>query len=111
MRVVMIVLAMCSSGVVNAAKTYTHAQLAQMIEAGRYPAQAAPTSKRSAADFAACKAKMEAVLDAVRGNYPVQDIANTSLVVTRKLWTNDAALTITCSGPDKAMIITTAPYK
>jgi hypothetical protein len=94
-----------------AQKTYTPVELRKMASAGKFPAQGSPTTKSESLDYAACLAKVESVISAARPNYPTRTIASTNTVRMEKLWTNDAAMTLTCSALDKKITITTALYQ
>ena len=91
-------------------KTYTPAQLRDMVQSGNYPKQGAASTQTKSADYASCIAQIEAIVSSVRPNYPTQTIVSTNLMRTEKVWTNDAAMTLTCSAPEKKLIITMAPY-
>jgi hypothetical protein len=91
--------------------TYTPQQLRSMVDQGRPPAQGAPSTVSETADFSSCARKVHGVVASVRPNYPAQVIVDTSSMVLAKVWTNDAAMTLTCSGPDRKLVITKAPYR
>jgi len=93
-----------------AEKTYTPAQLRQMVGSGKPPKQGPVTSQKVELPFDACVAKVKSSAAAVSENYPVQPIVDTSVLVTVKVWTNDAAMTLSCSKPDGLMLVTTAKY-
>ncbi|WP_068634691.1 DUF4124 domain-containing protein [Thauera butanivorans] len=94
----------------SARSHYTRAELMQMVGNGRFPEQGAVSTKVDAMSFDACIVAADAVTKPLRGAYPVITVVNTSVMYTVKLWTNDAAMTITCSAFDGKMIVTTAPY-
>ena len=94
----------------NAQKRYTPAQLRSMVAGGNYPAQAGPSNKVESLDFSSCKNLVEGMLNDVKANYPVQSIAESSIVWSKKVWTNDGAIVFTCSKPDKTFTSTTSPY-
>lgn len=98
------------SGVVFA-KTYTPQQLNSMVNSGNHPKQGSPSSQSKPANFDQCKATAQEITGAVSDNYPVRQILNTSSGYIVKVWTNDAALTITCSKPDQKMVITQSNYE
>ncbi|MDX9834601.1 MAG: hypothetical protein RBT36_05215 [Desulfobulbus sp.] len=93
-----------------AARTYTPEELRGMIESGKYPSQSSPTSKSQVSSFAACVDKAKSVSASVQPEYPVKVVVNTSVLYTVKFWTNDAAMTVSCSASDGKIVITTAPY-
>ena len=103
-------MAISISAPASAQKTYTPNQLQSMIEKGIYPKQGSPSTHTQKIDYVACIAKIEATIASVRPNYPARTIASTNVMRTEKIWINDAAITLTCSAPDKKFIITTAPY-
>lgn len=94
----------------NAQKRYTPAQLRTMVDRGDYPTQAAPSNKVESLDFASCKNLVEGMMNDVKANYPVQSIAQSSVVWSKKVWTNDGAVVFTCSKPDQTFVTTTSPY-
>lgn len=104
------VIALALSATANAQKTYTPAQLQNMVQGGNYPKQGTPSTQTQSIDYVACIAKVESVVVSVQPNYPAQTVVNTNLMRMVKLWTNDAAMTLTCSAPDKKLVITSAPY-
>jgi hypothetical protein len=97
-------------GVTFAQKTYTPAQLHSMVDSGRYPSQGSARSTSQAMDYSECILKLESVVGAVRPNYPARRIVSTNLMRVEKVWTNDAAVTVSCSAPDRKMVMTSAPY-
>ncbi|MBK7519241.1 MAG: hypothetical protein IPI75_03660 [Gammaproteobacteria bacterium] len=105
-----VVLALAASAPAHAAKTYTPAQLRQMVNAGNPPNQGSPTTQKQSMSFSSCVSKVDGIVASVRGQYPAKTIVNTSILHMAKVWTNDAAMTLTCSGPDRTLVITTAKY-
>jgi len=99
------------SGSAAAQKTYTPAQLRSMVQSGNYPAQGNPSTKSESIAYAKCIAKVESVVSSIRPNYPTQTVVSTNLMRMEKLWTNDAAMTLTCSAADNKFVITSAPYR
>lgn len=95
----------------NAGKTYTPAQLRQMVQSQNFPDQGDVQTTVAKRSYAACVIALEGIISAIQPNYPTATIVNTSLIRTEKAWTNDAAVTVTCSAPDEKLIITTAPYR
>lgn len=93
------------------AVTYTPQQLNRMIDTGQYPDQQSPTTQSNRVGFGECVTRVEVIMSQVRDNYPVQTIVDTSLIYTAKLWTNDAAITVSCSNPDSKMVVTQAAYR
>lgn len=89
---------------------YTPAQLRSMVQSGNYPRQGSPITKSESIGFSACISKIEAVVGSVSPNYPSRTIVNSNAMRMEKLWTNDAAMTFTCSAGDGKLIVTSAPY-
>lgn len=98
------------SAMANAGSRYTGKQLMAMVKSGQYPPQGEVTTTTKSISFPACVAAVNNITGQVKGLYPVKTIASTSQVYLVKLWTNDAAMTLTCSQPDKKLVITQAPY-
>ncbi len=92
------------------AKTYTPTELQALVRAGRYPEQGDVTKTVVDRSYAACIIALESMVDAIHLNYPTATIASTSLLRTEKVWTNDAALTVTCDAVRNKIIITRSPY-
>ena len=103
-------LAMMLSGPALAEKTYTPAQLRQMVGSGKPPKQGKPMTQRESMSFSSCVAKVDAIVTSVRDNYPAEVVVKTSVMHLAKLWTNDAAMTLTCSATDRLLIITASKY-
>lgn len=102
-----------SAGFVNLAyaeKVYTPAQLRSMVKKGKYPQQGKPAMQSERMDYATCIAKVTALVNAVGTEYPTSTVLNTNIGRIEKVWTNDSAVTLTCSAPDRKLVITTAPY-
>jgi len=111
-------LSACSSGDSSeaaqfppAGKTYTPAELKEMIARGTYPDQNSPTTQSQIMAFDQCAAKVKSSVDAVKDNYPAEIIVDTAVMVVAKVWTNDGALTLACSQPDLKLVITNASYR
>ena len=94
-----------------AGKTYTPSQLNQMIRSGHYPAQGEATSQSKPMSFNACKRVARNIMSQIRTSYPVKTIVDTSALYMVKAWANDGIIIVSCSEPDKKMVITQAPYK
>jgi hypothetical protein len=95
----------------SAQRTYSPAELRRMVDSGKYPAQGTPTTTSEYTSFAVCVSKVESVVASVRPNYPSRTIVSTRAVRVEKLWTNDSAMTLTCSAADNKLVITSASYK
>lgn len=106
----LIAFALALTGAAHAQKTYTPAQLRSMVNAGKFPKQGPTKTMTEAVNFEQCVAKVREIVASVRPNYPTKNIVSTNLLWTEKIWTNDAAMTLSCSGPDQKLIITTAAY-
>jgi len=104
------VLVLVASAPAHAAKTYTPAQLRQMVNSGNPPKQGSPSTQKQNMSFSSCVSKVSGIVASVRDQYPAKTIVNTSILHMAKVWTNDAAMTLTCSGPDRTLVITTAKY-
>ena len=111
MSIATLTIAALASSPAFAQKTYTPDQLKTMVASGKYPAQGAPSTRSEVVSFSVCVAKVQEMLGAVRSNYPVTTIVSTKILRVEKLWTNDAAMTFSCSAPDGKLAITSAPYK
>ncbi len=95
-----------------AGKTYTQSQLNHMVNSGHYPDQGSVINTQTKSiSYSACKVEVENVMSQLRGSYPVKIIVNTNILYTVKAWTNDGAITVSCSGPDHKMVITQATYR
>ena len=94
----------------QADKTYTPAQLRQMVGSGNYPKQGGASSESQLMNFGACVMTVQNMVASVTPNYPASTIVDTKLIYTVKLWTNDAAMTLSCSSLDSKLIITTSKY-
>ncbi|MDA3933824.1 MAG: hypothetical protein PF630_05790 [Gammaproteobacteria bacterium] len=108
--IAVIVMALIHAAPASAQKTYTPAQLRSMVQSGNYPEQGSPSTQTKSTDYASCIAQVESVVASVRPNYPSQTVVSTNLMRMEKIWTNDAAMTLTCSAADKKLVITSAPY-
>jgi len=81
-----------------------------MIQSGNYPKQGSPSTQSQSADYVACIATVESMIASIKPNYPAKTVVSTNIVRIDKVWTNDAAMTLTCSAADKKLVITSAPY-
>lgn len=93
------------------AKTYTPTELNRMISAGKYPAQGKAQATSKPMSFIACKTIADKVIGDIKAYYPTDVVVNTEIMYMVKAWTNDAAVTITCSTLDNKMVMTQAYYK
>ena len=87
------------------------AQLRGLIEQGAFPSQGVVSTERVATSFSSCVARVNDVLDSATNQYPRKISVDTSVMYVAKLWTNDSAMTFTCSAPDELLVITSAKYK
>lgn len=108
----LVILTLTISSYAFAQVTYTKDQLNRMVDSGQFPEQS-PVTTNSSRDmsFAGCKVAIEAIMSQIRAEYPVRTVVDTALMYTVKAWTNDGAITATCSEPDQKMVLTQAPYK
>lgn len=102
--------ALTLSATASAQKTYTPAQLRSMVQSGNYPEQSTLTTQTQSIDYVVCIAKLESVVASIRPNYPAKTVVSTNIMRIEKVWTNDSAMTFTCSAPDNKLVITSAPY-
>lgn len=93
-----------------AAQTYTPRELRQMVGVGHYPAQGRASTQTKYMSFSACVSTVKGVVSSISGEYPTETILNTGIAYLVKVWTNDSAMTLTCSKPDKKLVITSAKY-
>ena len=91
--------------------TYTPNQLRSMVQSGNYPRQGSPETKSESLGYSACVTRVEGIVASVRPNYPTATVVNTRIMRIEKVWTNDAAMTLTCSATDGRLVITSAPYQ
>lgn len=92
--------------------SYSKEQLNRMISRGEYPEQGIVNkAQTNTITFYKCKTAVEKVMVQLRGAYPVETIVDTNAMYMVKAWTNDGAITATCSQLDRKMIITQASYK
>ena len=94
-----------------AQKTYTPSQLNRMVNGGQYPDQGPVSTQTKAMSFSACKLTAESIMSQIRGSYPVRTIVDTGILYTVKAWANDGAITVSCSEPDRKMVLTQASYR
>lgn len=95
--------------IAEAGKSYTPDQLRKMIQRGNFPKQGDVTTKKESANYAECIALLRAIKSSI-AEYPSQTIVSTNTERMEKIWTNDGAVTVTCSANDRTIIITSAPY-
>lgn len=91
--------------------TYRPEQLREMIARRQFPTQGPPITTKKPMDYAACVTAAGSVAAAVGEAYPATVVVNTALMYVVKLWTNDAAVVVTCSAPDKSMVTTVSTYR
>ena len=95
-----------------AKKTYTPSEINRMVDSGQYPEQGpVSNTETKSISFGDCIISVESIMSQIRDHYPVQPIVDTDLVYMVKAWTNDGAITATCSKSDKKMVMTVAPYR
>lgn len=105
------ILIVTTSFVVHANKTYTPSQLNQMISSGNYPSQGSVNTTTRQMEFSSCVNAVDNIMSQIRDMYPVKTITNTKVLYMVKAWTNDGAITASCSEPDGKMILTKASYE
>lgn len=98
------------SQVAHAATTYTPAQLKKMVNNGKYPKQGNPTTQTMNVPFEGCNLKVKQIISDIGENYPAQQIADSNIIKSTKIWTNDGVLVLTCSKPDEKLIMTISKY-
>lgn len=92
--------------------TYTPSQLRHMVASGHAPAQKKhPTVVSKHMSFADCVATVQAAIDAVHPKYPTDVIVNTSIMFMGKIWTNDGVVLMTCSKPDRKLVLLRDEYQ
>jgi hypothetical protein len=91
-------------------KTYTADQLRLMVAAGNFPAQSSPRTASEAMDFPTCLAKIASIKRDIGSAYPSREIVSTPTVQMEKVWSRDAALTLTCSALDGKFVWSSAAY-
>lgn len=94
-----------------AGKTYTPAELHRMINAGKYPKQGPVKEQVRELGYATCINTMDQIIGAMKPHYPSALIVSTNTMRTEKVWTNDGAVTVTCSAANDKLIMTVAPYE
>lgn len=94
------------------AKTYTKEELNRLAQSGNYPTQGVlePVSDE-VIQFDACKEAAKSIVDSVSSNYPTKVLSDTSLMYSAKVWTNDAAILMTCTQPDNRSTVKKSVYK
>ncbi|MCI0560222.1 MAG: hypothetical protein MN733_17175 [Nitrososphaera sp.] len=107
--------ALLISGMVQAASVYTPAELRSMVNSGNPPQQGEPSSQSKPMDYASCVTAVELTVAAVSPHYPsvsqpypIQTLLDTDMAFMEKIWTNNAAVILTCA--DGKLIITSSPY-
>ena len=92
-----------------AASEFSPSSLTYMVNSGTPPAQGSTRIiANESASLYACKSKANAVVSSMTPTYPYYVILDSSSMYSVKLWTNDAALVITCNG--STMKINSATY-
>ena len=91
---------------------YSKSQLNSMVSRGEYPEQGPVNNTQTKSmSFSTCKVAVENVMSQLRGEYPVRTVVNSGIMYMVKAWTNDGAVTATCSEPDRKMVLTQASYR
>ena len=87
-----------------AEKEYTPEQLRQMVAAGRFPAQLAPAEEEKNVEFSQCKEVVRSLMSDVQPDYPVRTLRDVPALLQVKLWTNDAAVVMSCSRDGRLVV-------
>ena len=87
-----------------AAQEYTPEQLREMVSAGRFPPQSAPAQETKALAFPECKAVVRSLMEDVQPAYPVRTLKDAPALLSVKLWTNDAAVVMSCSRDGRLVV-------
>ncbi|ENO7355537.1 hypothetical protein ACB404_003776 [Morganella morganii] len=83
-----------------------------MVKAGNYPEQGETrVVDTKPMTFDECKNAASNMFSAISDHYPVRTAVDSSLLYIGKAWTNDGVVMVTCSEPDKKMIVSQSPYK
>ena len=80
-----------------AATEYTPEQLREMVAAGSLPPQGDAQQETRAVPFPECKAVVRSLVSDVQPQYPVRTLADGPKMLSVQLWTNDAAVVMSCS--------------
>jgi hypothetical protein len=94
----------------HAAKEYTPEQLRQLVAAGKFPAQSNPVEESKRIAFGQCKAMVRSMMADVQPNYPVRTLLDSPAMLSMKVWTNDAAVVMSCSQDDR-MVLQKSVYR
>jgi hypothetical protein len=87
-----------------AAREYTPEQLRQMVGSGKFPAQEDPAEETKTVTFSQCKAVVRSLVSDVQPAYPVRTLMDAPAMLSVKLWTNDAAVVMSCSRDDRMVV-------
>jgi hypothetical protein len=93
-----------------AQKTYAIEDLRKLVDAKKYPALGAATTKAEPLVFSACLAKVDSRLKASGKGSISRTIVSTNMMRVEKIWMADSVTTLTCLASDKKYIVTTASY-
>lgn len=94
----------------SAAKTCTKEQLIRMSDLGDLPAQGPPrTVKTESIRFDSCVSRVRSIVASLEG-YPYYIVLDIADAYSAKIWTNDAAMILTCSRPDQKLVVTQSDY-
>ena len=91
-------------------QSYTSAQLRELVASKNYPKEGESSTSTRQMAFGDCLTTTHSVLASMQPEYPVEIIADTSIVFMAKAWANDGAVLITCSGPDNQQVTLHLPY-
>jgi hypothetical protein len=93
-----------------AAKEYTPEELRQMVGSGTFPPQHEPAEETRAVAFPQCKAVVRSLMSDVQPDYPVRTLTDAPAMLSVQLWTNDAAVVMSCS-QDGRLVVQKSSYR
>lgn len=91
-------------------RVYTRKEINNLVSSEKYPKQGSVKTITKNSSFSDCKVAIINVTEQFQGLYPEKILMNTNIVYTAKVWTNDAALTVSCLKVNRKMVITQAKY-
>jgi hypothetical protein len=95
---------------VLASREYSPEQLRQMVASRKYPAQGAVAQETKTVEFSQCKEVVRSLMADMQPDYPVRTLKDAPALLSVKLWTNDAAVVMSCSG-DGRLVVQKSPYR
>jgi hypothetical protein len=94
----------------SAAREYSPEELRQMVASRNYPAQGSPAEEMKAVEFSQCKEVVRSLVADMQPDYPVRTLKDAPALLSVKLWTNDAAVVMSCSR-DGRLVVQKSPYR